>query len=311
MPSMADAWSDRQTETDQVQSTSELAERLEIFFGAASEAMCRVYARLERSQLDEVGQLSGTLSGPSCQYAATLPATFSFVDRGPGESVLAEAAVPEPCFWTPQMPHLYQADVQLRLGEKVLFQVQRTFGIRPLGIGGQSLRYHGKAWVLRGVRAEELSSIDLREWHDAETAMLVRNPDDALCEMASRLGVLIVADLASADPGELRRLSRWPAVGVVAMPDSGAIDLAQLGRNVVPAQRIAADEPVLPASWARAAICELGEADRVPEGVADCAIPLIAFRPAGKLKDVAEGRAACDRLQRDLARYGQFAGYIV
>ena len=41
---------------------------------------------------------------------------FAFVDRGPGASLLAEAIVPEPCFWTPEMPHLYQAEVQLRRG---------------------------------------------------------------------------------------------------------------------------------------------------------------------------------------------------
>ena len=65
-------------------------------------------------------QLTGTLAGPSCLYAKTLQATFSLVDRGPGESLLAEAIVPEPCFWTPEMPQLYQADVQLRRRGEIL-----------------------------------------------------------------------------------------------------------------------------------------------------------------------------------------------
>jgi len=156
-----------------------------------------------------------------------------------------------------------------------------------------------------------LPPFELADWHDADTAMLVRNPDDALCEAASRVGVLVVADLAAPDPGAMRRLSRWPAVGVVAVPGAVATDLNQIGRNTILAQRFAVGEPVSPASRARAAICELTETERVPNGFAACAVPLIAQRPAGKLASVAAGRAACDHLQRDLARHGQFAGYIV
>jgi hypothetical protein len=294
-----------------VQTADELAERLEIFFGAASETMCRVYARIDFPQPLDRAQLTGTLTGPTCLYSETLPATFSFVDRGPGESLLAEAVVPEPCFWTPEMPHLYRAEVQLRDGGKLLAQVECTFGIRPLGAGGGKLLYAGRVWVLRGVSSDELPPVELAAWHDGDTAMLVRDPDDALCEAASRVGVLVVADLATADAGAMRRLSRWPAVGVVAVPGSVAPELTQLGRNTILAQRFSAGEPVSPASWARAAICELAQTDCLPEGLAGCAVPLIAMRRADKLESVVAGRAACDRLQRDLAPFGQFAGYIV
>lgn len=295
-----------------MQTSSALTDRLEIFFGATSEAVCRVYARLENTGSDEQPKLTGTLSGPTCQYAETLPATYSFVDRGPGQSLLAEAVVPDPCFWTPAMPHLYRAKVQLRQADKVLGQVERTFGIRPLGASGRKLIYAGKSWVLRGVAADELPRVDWARWHDAETAMLAHDPDDALCETASRVGVLVVADLDEPDIHEIRRLSRWPAVGVISWPGSQTPDHLQgLGHNAIWAQRFAAGEPVAPAPWADAAICELPKSEPTPSGFADCPIPLIAIRPAGKLESVATGRAACDRLQRDLAHHGQFAGYIV
>jgi hypothetical protein len=38
---------------------------------------------------------------------------------------------------------------------------------------------------------------------------------------------------------------------------------------------------------------------------------MVACRRGGLFADVAEGRAACDRLQRDLAGKGDWSGYIV
>jgi hypothetical protein len=295
-----------------VQTAGELADRLEIFFGAASEAMCRVYARLENIGSDLQPTLTGTLTGPTCRYAETLPAVFSFVDRGPGRALLAEAVVPEPCFWTPAMPHLYRAEVQRRQADTVLAQVERTFGIRPLGASGRRLIYAGKGWVLRGAAADELPKTELEVWHDAETAMLARDPDDALCETASRVGVLLVAELETPDIRAIRRLSRWPAVGVICFTGPDAPDgLAQLGHNAILAQRFAAGEPLAPAPWAEAAICQVTTAGTLPGGFADCPVPIVAIRPAETLQSVAAGRAGCDRLQRDLAPGGQFAGYIV
>ena len=294
-----------------METAGELADRLDIFFGAASPAMCRVYARVERPERDDGLQLSGTLSGPTCTYAQTLPATFSFVDRGRGQSLLAEAVVPEPCFWTPEMPHLYRAEVQLRQAGKVLAHVERTFGIRPLGASGRKLLYAGKAWVLRGVSADGPPRVDLAHWHDAQTALLARNPDDSLCETASRVGVLVAADLAAPEVGEMRRLSRWPAVGVISWPGSQSPDVRGLGHNAILAQRFGPGESLVPAPWAGAAICDVTRTEALPDRFADCPIPLIAIRPAGKVESVAAGRRQCDRLQRDLAPQGQFAGYIV
>jgi hypothetical protein len=286
-------------------------QRLELFFGASSDAISRVYARLEGVESAGDFQLAGTLTGPSCADAETLPATSRFVDRGPGESLLAEALVPEPCFWTPQTPHLYRADVQLQDSGGVVAQEKRMFGIRPLGAAGRKLIYAGKNWVLRGIAADELPKTDLAAWHNAETAMCVRNPDDALCEAASRVGVLVIADLEAAETREIRRLSRWPAVGFIVLPNDAKPERRGLGHNVVLTQRFAAAQPISPASWAGAAMLEFAATDELPGGLPDCPIPLIVARRSGELPSIAAGRTACDRLQRDLAVHGQFAGYIV
>jgi glycosyl hydrolase family 2 len=297
-----------------VDPATDFAERLEIFFGEASDTVCHVYARLRGPEAAEGFQLYGTFVGPSCLYAETLPARFAFNDRGPGKSLLAEAIVPEPCFWTPDMPQLYQADLQLRRGDEVLASTTRLFGIRTLGASGRDLIYDNKRWVLRGVCREKLPPTDLATWREADTAMVVRNPDDELCRQASRVGVLIVADLDRCDADDIRRLSRWPAVAIVVLPGGSTMDLDGLAHNLLLAERFGPEKPVVPANWARLVLCEIGPlhpSNELTARLANRPVPAIAVRSAGLLSSVALGRAACDHLQRDLAGRAEWAGYIV
>ena len=53
-----------------------------------------------------------------------------FRDLAPNEKGLAEAVVPDPCMWSPEMPHLYQADVEARQGDRVVAEYHGTIGLR-------------------------------------------------------------------------------------------------------------------------------------------------------------------------------------
>jgi hypothetical protein len=289
---------------------ADFSDRLELFFGEASDALCRVYARLRGASQPNL-RLAGGLRGPSCPYAHTLEATLPLVDRGPGSSLLAQAIVTEPSFWTPDMPHLYRANVELLDGQRVVARARRPLGLRTLGALGRKLLFDGKRWVLRGVLADEVPHTDLPAWHDAGATIVARNPTDALLDEASRLGVLVVAQLASHEAHEIRRLSRWPAVGMVSLPAAATLDLAGLAHNLVLAGSFAAGQAVAPAPWAQVALCELDDPAAFAQRIADCPAAVIAVRPAGVLQSVPLGRAHCDRLQADLAGRVELAGYIV
>jgi hypothetical protein len=294
-----------------VQTDADFADGLEIFFGDASDALCRVYARLPGPQAAAGLQLRGRLTGPTCQYAETLQATYRLEDRGAGDSLVAEAIVPEPSFWTPEMPHLYRAQVELVQGGKVVARAERHFGIRTLGAGGRKLIYDGQRWVLRGVRSDAVPPTRLSQWRENHTAMIARGPDDALCEEASRVGVLIVAELDVIDVGELRRLSRWPAVAIVAGLSASPIDPNALVHNLILAQQCAGRPSQACAGWAKIAFCEVEQPDAIARWISNCPLAAVAVRRAGPLSSVAAGRAECDRLQRDLAGHCEPAGYIV
>jgi hypothetical protein len=293
---------------------SDFADRLEVFFGDSSDVLCRVYARLRGPEAADCLRLTGRLMGPTCLYAKTLPVTFPLVDRGPGDSLVAEAIVPEPCFWTPEMPHVYQLDVQLQQGDQVLASAQRLLGIRTLGAQGKKMVYAGKRWVLCGVRVSELPPTPLCDWRACDAAMMIENPSDGLCLEASRVGVLIVATLASPEMREIRRLSRWPAVGIVALPSQTDLQLDDLKHNLLLAQLVAAGSPIIAHTWAQIALCEFDpgdDGDDFAGRLANYPLAVVATRPAGQLPSVADGRTLCDRLQRDLAGRGELAGYIV
>jgi hypothetical protein len=108
---------------------------IEIYVGEISDMEARVSARY-RPGVDEAlhGQepivLRGTLRGPYCERARTLPAEFAFRDLGPGQPGVAEAVVTDPCLWSPELPHLYDADVEAVRGEQVVAAFHGRLGLR-------------------------------------------------------------------------------------------------------------------------------------------------------------------------------------
>ena len=108
-----------------------MLDHLEIFFGDANNAMARVYARLERAGLPDAWALTGRVVGPTCEYSRTLSATVPFMARPSVEMpyaaapLIVEAIVPDPCFWSQELPFLYQAELELRCGDQLLAEADR------------------------------------------------------------------------------------------------------------------------------------------------------------------------------------------
>jgi beta-galactosidase/beta-glucuronidase len=107
-----------------------MASDIEIIVGDVTDVEARVIARYHGSMKDV--ELRGTLRGPFCEKGRTLPAEFVFRPSGKSDHARAEAVVPDPCMWTPDMPHLYQADVEARLGDELVAEYHGTIGLRRL-----------------------------------------------------------------------------------------------------------------------------------------------------------------------------------
>lgn len=288
-------------------------DNLQIFYGDASPAETRLYVRLSDAPRGTGLRLSGNVIGPVCEYSHTLSATIRLVDRGATPALLAEAIVPDPCFWSPELPFLYRVHVGLGSGENSPPSVDRWVGIKPLGARDRRLVYAGSTLVLRGGRPANSESCDLAAWHAADAAVDLENPENRVLEEASRLGVWVVARITQADAAaQLKRIARWPAVMLCVLPADAQLDAEALydAAGVILAQEFLPDLPFAPASWCRAVICRGDDAEQIAAWSKNVEMPVIAClrQPAGG--EPGTVRAACDNLQRALAGRGEFAGYL-
>src|SRR6476646_3009796 len=101
---------------------------IEIILGDVTDVEARVIARYHGGRDGVV--MRGTLRGPFCEKGRTLPAELEF--RRVGDGTTAEAIVPDPCMWTAELPHLYQADVAAHCGEELVAEYHGPIGLRRL-----------------------------------------------------------------------------------------------------------------------------------------------------------------------------------
>jgi hypothetical protein len=292
-------------------------DRLVVFHGVASPAAARVYAAWAGPPADYDHALRGFVRGPFCRWARTLPARAELRPGQSRQGPLAEALLTDPCFWCDELPLRYEVRVELTRGGQVVAVVDRWLGIRAVGGRGKNLVRAGRRWAVRGIGRDRVRpSPPLESWRDGAAALYAFQPDDLLCRQASEAGVYLLAELdgpGGATVERIARLAQWPAVAFLVL--AAGTPVGELERfaaaNVVLAERFDAGQAVRPSAWARAAVVDVAAAGDFAAAVQDVTLPVIARRPLPQPAPLAVARRACDDLQRELARYGDFAGYVV
>lgn len=294
----------------------------DVFHGELTINRAQIFVRLPRTPEFADCTLHGFVHGPRCEFAHTLPAKYTLTDLGAGPTLLARTTITDPCLWTSDLPQIYDVHIELRRGNEVLAREQRMIGLRGIGAraSGQLVR-EGKVWVPRGVAIELLQTASENESIVAQlreellVGVCTSPPLDLLVE-ASRRGAYLIANL-SADRGDLeatlRSLARWPAVMLAIIHGGEKLErgLQQVAPNLVLAQAVpaAAVNNLQPAPWAASLVCETTAAEPF---ITAANLPILAARTTSEsLESTAQGRAACDRLQRDLSAARQFAGYLI
>jgi len=304
-----------------------------VLLGRCDEMRAEVYARLvARPSMAGSGRLAllGTLVGPRCGTATTLPTTVRWIDAAAGASVMARAVLTEPSYWTPELPNLYDVDLQIIAEDRPLLRVARAVGLRRLGVRGRSLWLEGRRWVLRAASLEggnvggATQSHLLTALHEQQTAGLVCDPAPALCAAADRLGVALAVVLldaarqAFAVPVAAERITAWaqhPSVALVILPRQlgmqQAAELAGAVRHtkgtLLLGLEVDAGEPP-PTNLPAGIDCLVAvvATDRLPHDAwrALPPLPVLAWRQG----EAAGGtRTGCDSLQAALAGWGMEA----
>jgi hypothetical protein len=295
-----------------------------VVLGPCDELRAEVYVRAAVPAGGRTGPLrmEGTLSGPHCRRAITLPVTARVVDRGSGpapDAALGRVVLTEPSFWTPQVPGLYRLDVRLLAGPHEVAAVTRSVGLRRLGVRGRSFWLDGHRWVPRAVGGA-VGPLAADVWRGAAAAAVLVDPAAAVLDRADEEGMAIIAVLPADAALAADRVADWSAHPSVALavvprpwPAAAAAALAAATRTrrgtLLLARAVDGAGPPPSEPGCDALVVELA-AGAVPDASwrGTPAVPLVACRSDTPAVDVAAGRAACDRLQADLAAWGLAAG---
>jgi len=281
-------------------------------------------------------RLEGTLTGPDCRWATTLPTTARLVDLGPppGDAgaatvtLVGKAVLTEPAFWTPDLPNLYRLEIRIAGGDGVAVTHGLRIGLRRLGAKGRSFRLDGRRWVPRGVSIEG-TAFDAGHLRDQAATACVVNPDEPLCGRADAAGVAVIAMLDEAPSPDVaaERIAGWaghPAIVMALVPlgtppaEAAVIAAAVRGRKGTLLLGWTVDgglpPPSVPAGIDWLAVVMDPDGSPHPSW-RDAAppVPLVAWGGTG-------GRAGCDALQARLAAWllaggerppWDWAGYVV
>ncbi len=316
--------------------------------GRADDMRAEVWLRCTTHTAASEGIIvSGTLVGPECSTAATLPTTVQLVDQGAveGQPALARGVCTEPGFWTPELPNLYRAEVTLRRGDAIIAAGRRMIGLRRLGVKGRSLWLDGRRYVPRGVPGP-VERAGLEALVPLSAAAVVTVSDtihlasessaarlDATLTLADRIGVAVVirvvpAENAALDPGLLRErlegFAAHPSAFLVILPPGPADVAVAVGRRrgtMLLGLEVDGLEPPPPVRGIDVLVVGLPE-DGVPHETWQRApaLPLVAAIRGIDPPPADVARGACDRLQARLAAWARpelrdqpwdWAGYLV
>lgn len=275
------------------------------------------------------GSVQGTLTGPECRWATTLPVTARLgpsPGNGAPDVLVTRAILTEPSYWTPDLPNCYRLEAAVTVAGTQLATCRRTVGLRRLGVRGRSLWLDGRRFVPRGFWSPA-EAIDLESYRQAGLTAVVADPAEDFLDQCDTEGVAVIARLSAAGRSLTveeagLRIAAWaghPSVLVAILPLNMPADLAPAvlaetkkstrGTLLVAPAVDGTQPPGPPPPGADLMVLEL-PADRVPHPLwqtENLRLPLIACRSQASAA-VVPSRRPCDALQADLATWATAAG---
>lgn len=122
----------------------------------------------------------GRVMGPRCAYASTVEVAYRLTPRPGG----ARVVIPEPSFWDPQTPLLYEA---------VVGEIRSTIGLRTVRLGPAGLRVNRRPFRIEGAARTDLSDAAALRAIGIDTILCPVGPATAhIWAEADRLGFFVL-----------------------------------------------------------------------------------------------------------------------
>lgn len=168
-----------------------------------ADAELRIIVRTER--ITPTTEIKGRLMGPRSPYAGTVEIAFPFRELARSNHILLRVLIPEPSWWEPKTPLLYEGPLELWQDGERCEQIRLRHGIRTVQLTDAGLSVNGQPCRLKGVRADTFTEEDVRRWHDeGVNLVLVPARDEAmdLWKITDRFGLFVL--------GRIDQPHQWP-----------------------------------------------------------------------------------------------------
>jgi hypothetical protein len=188
--------------------------RIEIRDHVLNPVEAEVWVQVFLDRTTESTKIRGRLAGPTCDYASTVVVSYPLrphVTNAPEPSRLSKRVViPEPSWWEPVSPFLYQGSVELWEDEQLCEQVEIRHGFRVLRRQAAGFSFNGRPLTVRGVRHRGQTRAELLQLREAgiNTIVAAKGDEEAiLWDMTDRLGFLVIGKASANGQGFERERS--------------------------------------------------------------------------------------------------------
>jgi hypothetical protein len=151
-------------------------------------------------RLTSTTQVRGRLTGPRCPYTTTVEVAYplrehsrQYESEGPPR-IITRVIIPEPSFWDPQTPFLYEGVVELWQSGVLCQQFPVKHGLRVTRMGPRALHLNGKPLKVCGIRRSKCTEQQAEVLHGKgyNTLLASAVEDESLWGTADRWGFLVI-----------------------------------------------------------------------------------------------------------------------
>src|SRR5262249_21007677 len=122
-------------------------------------------------------------------------------ERDDTPRLILRGIIPEPSWWDPQTPFLYEGPVELLQDGQVCQEVQVRHGLRVARLGPRGVDLNGKPLQVVGIRRGKCTEQQARLLHEKgyNTLLPAAVEDESLWDTADRWGFLVIHHLVTKD----------------------------------------------------------------------------------------------------------------
>jgi beta-galactosidase/beta-glucuronidase len=142
--------------------------------------------------------INGRLMGPRCVYRSTVEIAYPLVELERGAQIVLRVVIPEPSWWEPKTPFLYEGPLELWQDGEMCDRREISHGICTLGAGADGWWLNGRPFKLCGKSVElAFDETQARLWHDEGINTLLTEVDKPQSEsdlwtLADRFGFFVM-----------------------------------------------------------------------------------------------------------------------